>query len=270
MEKEFAIKLPFFEGPFDLLLFFIERDELDIHNIPISQITSEFLEYLKTIEKMNLEVASEFILVASTLMHIKAKMLLPKPELDAAGNEIDPREELVKRLLEYKQFKEVSEHIKQLEATRMQMLPRGNVMTEIKNYERASHIEEDLEEVDLYKIMKVFTRIMARFDERNLMVVHNVEPFPYTLEEQKIKVKNWISSSTQPLSFIDVMMKCKEKVELIFSFIAILELLQDHLVEIQIGEGFNNFWVTPVNVVLSSDTQLPGNDLLNKHDSENK
>ena len=101
----FEVKIPLFEGPFDLLLFFIERDELDIYDIPISQITDNFLDYLKHLEKMNIEVASEFILVAAKLMRIKAKMLLPRPQLDEEGNEIDPREELVKHLLEYKKSK---------------------------------------------------------------------------------------------------------------------------------------------------------------------
>ena len=102
----YEIKLPQFEGPFDLLLFFIERDELDIYDIPISHITNEFLEFLKSLEELNLEVASEFILVASTLMRIKAKMLLPRADLDETGAEIDPRKDLVDRLIAYKKFKE--------------------------------------------------------------------------------------------------------------------------------------------------------------------
>ena len=106
MEQEsFEIKLPLFEGPFDLLLFFIERDELEINDIPISKITNDFLEYIRSLETLNVEVASEFILVAATLMRIKSKMLLPRPQLDEQGNEIDPREELVKHLLEYKKYK---------------------------------------------------------------------------------------------------------------------------------------------------------------------
>ena len=102
----YNIKLPQFEGPFDLLLFFIERDELDIYDIPIAKITDEFLRYTHQLDDLNIEVASEFILVAATLMRIKAKTLLPRKELDADGNEIDPREELVQRLIEYKQFKD--------------------------------------------------------------------------------------------------------------------------------------------------------------------
>jgi len=101
LEKVFEIKLPQFEGPFDLLLFFIERDEIDIHNIPISNITNDFLKYIQQMSDLNIELASEFILVAATLMRIKAKMLLPRPELDEEGKEIDPRKDLVERLLLY-------------------------------------------------------------------------------------------------------------------------------------------------------------------------
>src|SRR6187549_1441486 len=118
MEKQFEIKLPQFEGPFDLLLFFIERDEIDIHNIPISNIANDFLTYIHQMSELNIEVASEFILVAATLMRIKAKMLLPRPELDEKGQEIDPRQDLIQRLLLYKQYKEACEDFRSLEDER--------------------------------------------------------------------------------------------------------------------------------------------------------
>ena len=116
--ETFEIKLPQFEGPFDLLMFFIERDELDIYDIPISRITSDFLDYLRQMNQLNIEVASEFILVAATLMRIKAKMLLPRKELDEFGNEIDPRKELVDRLVEYKRYKDVLEDLSRMEDER--------------------------------------------------------------------------------------------------------------------------------------------------------
>ena len=105
--ETYQIKLDQFEGPFDLLLFFIERDELDIYNIPITKITNDFLEHIHHSEKLNIELSSEFILFISTLMRIKAKMLLPRKELDAQGNEIDPRMELVDKILEYKNSKKL-------------------------------------------------------------------------------------------------------------------------------------------------------------------
>ena len=115
MSRSYTIKLPQFEGPFDLLLFFIERDELDINNIPIAKITEDFLDYIRQMEAMNIDLASEFILVAATLCRIKAKMLIPRKPVDEEGNEIDPREELVARLLEYKKYKSVLEEMREME-----------------------------------------------------------------------------------------------------------------------------------------------------------
>ena len=106
----YKIKLDHFEGPLDLLLFFIKRDELNIYDIPIAKITKEFLEYVNLIKLLDLEVAGDFILMASTLMHIKVRMLLPR-EVDERGEEIDPRADLIKALLEYKKYKEVAEDL---------------------------------------------------------------------------------------------------------------------------------------------------------------
>src|SRR5580765_7936312 len=127
----YQIKLAQFEGPFDLLLFFIERDELDIYNIPITKITNEFLDFIHKQQSVNIELSSEFILFISTLMRIKAKMLLPRKEVDAEGNEIDPREELVNKILEYKRFKEASAQMAEMEALRMLMIKRGNIQKEL-------------------------------------------------------------------------------------------------------------------------------------------
>ena len=127
----YKIKLPQFEGPFDLLLFFIERDELDIYNIPITNIIKDFLDYIHSEENVNIELSSEFILFVSTLMRIKAKMLLPRKELDEQGNEIDPRQELIDKILEYKKFKEASAQMADMEAMRMLMVKRGNLQKEL-------------------------------------------------------------------------------------------------------------------------------------------
>lgn len=110
---QYVVSLPNFEGPLDLLLFFIKRDELDIYDIPIAQITEEFLVYTHALQMLDLEQAGEFIVMAATLMQIKAKMLLPKPErVSDEEEEEDPRAELVRRLLEYKQYKEIAEQLR--------------------------------------------------------------------------------------------------------------------------------------------------------------
>ena len=132
----YQIKLPDFEGPFDLLLFFIERDELDIYDIPIAKITNDFLLYIKELKSLNIDVASEFILVAASLMKIKARMLLPRRELDEEGNEIDPRQELVQKLVEYKRFKAVIVELREAEEKMNRVLPRGYAQKELSKLSR--------------------------------------------------------------------------------------------------------------------------------------
>src|ERR1700712_1322759 len=132
-QPSYHIKLQQFEGPFDLLLFFIERDELDIYNIPITKIINDFLDFIHSKDTLNIELSSEFILFVSTLMRIKAKMLLPRKELDEQGNEIDPRQELIDKVLEYRRFKEASAHLQELEGSRMLFVKRGNLHKELSH-----------------------------------------------------------------------------------------------------------------------------------------
>src|SRR6195952_4976535 len=132
-QPSYHIKLQQFEGPFDLLLFFIERDELDIYNIPITRITNDFLAYIHSQEFLNIELSSEFILFVSTLMRIKARLLLPRKEIDAQGNEIDPRQELIDKILEYKRFKEAAAQMAEMEAFRMLLTKRGNLQKELNS-----------------------------------------------------------------------------------------------------------------------------------------
>ena len=151
----YQIKLPQFEGPFDLLLFFIERDELDIYNIPITKIINDFLTYIHSQESLNIELSSEFILFISTLMRIKAKMLLPRKELDAQGNEIDPRQELIDKILEYKRYKEASVKMAELEAERMLMIRRGNIQKELSQIGEEASEGTEVQTITLFKLMKV-------------------------------------------------------------------------------------------------------------------
>jgi len=238
----FEIKLPLFEGPFDLLLFFIERDELDIYDIPISEITNDFLEYLKKLEHLNMEVASEFILVAATLMRIKAKMLLPRPQLDEEGNEIDPRDELVKHLLEYKKYKSVIGQLNVLEGDRMAQFTRGNIALELQSLVKGTDVEAEMQDLDLYKLLKVFQKTLQRFEEEQNKPVHKVIPYPYTIIGQKKELLG-ILKSKKKVSFVDLIKTNKNRIVIVFNFLAILELIQSQEIEIIIGEGFNNFWI---------------------------
>lgn len=191
----YKIHLPQFEGPFDLLLFFIERDELDIYDIPIARITNEFLRYTHQLEELDIEVASEFILVAATLMRIKAKTLLPRRELDEEGNEIDPREELVQRLIEYKQYKEVTESLREMEADRLLRSKRGNTQKEVKQIAEYFSTEAELENLELYQIMKAFKRVMSRMEERESRPVHTVVKYHFSIKNQKAYLLQSLSKS---------------------------------------------------------------------------
>src|SRR6201986_2270863 len=162
----YQIKLPQFEGPFDLLLFFIERDELDIYNIPIHSIIKDFLDYIHGEESLNIELSSEFILFVSTLMRIKAKMLLPRKELDAQGNEIDPRQELIDKILEYKKYKEAAAQMAEMEAVRMLMVKRGNLHRELSGIGEEAGEGTEIQAITLFKLMKSFEKVMQRLHDR--------------------------------------------------------------------------------------------------------
>ncbi|MFK7799846.1 MAG: ScpA family protein [Aureispira sp.] len=236
----YQIKLPEFEGPFDLLLFFIERDELDIYDIPIASITNDFLGYLKQLEVLNLDSASEFILVASTLMRIKAKMLLPRKELDEEGNAIDPRAELVERLLEYRRYKAVLDELRQLEQDRAARQQRGNVLQELQQAATQALADAELENLTLYKILKAYEQVMANFEFRNEKTSHTIVKVHYTLEERREYLLQCLGRS-DGLQFVQIFETCENRLHAIFTFLAILDLMQQEQIIFVGGTGFNNF-----------------------------
>ncbi|MDH4090157.1 MAG: segregation/condensation protein A [Cyclobacteriaceae bacterium] len=241
-QETFEVKLPLFEGPFDLLLFFIERDELDIYDIPIATITNDFLEYIRQMEQLNIEVASEFILVAATLMRIKSKMLLPRPQLDDQGNEIDPREELVRHLLEYKKYKSVIDNFHKLEEVELMKEKRGNLMKELRVLAETTNVEAELQDVTIFKLMTIFEKILKRQEAEKNKPVHQVIQFPYTVEEQKNYLREELTRRPR-LSFTELIESYPTRIGVIFNFLAILEMLALQELTIQIGEGFSNFWI---------------------------
>lgn len=239
----YIIKMPQFEGPFDLLLFFIERDELNIHDIPIYKITNDFLDYIHHMERLNIEVASEFILVAATLMRIKAKMLLPRKDLDEQGNEIDHREELVQQLLEYKRFKEVVEVIKVLESKRSMRFSRGSQKHEVDALIQILADEAELETVTLFKLLKAFQRSMDKYKNRTVKVEHKVVQFKYTIEEEREKLTQLVRFRSK-VSFDEIFTNCESRIQAIFTFLGMLELVQQQVMTLVLGDGYNNFWLT--------------------------
>jgi len=240
----FTIKLPVFEGPFDLLLFFIERDELDIYNIPIAKITDDFLDYMHHMESMNIDLASEFIVVAATLMRIKAKMLLPRKPLDEEGNEIDPRHELVERLLEYKRYKSVLDDLRRLEEVRAFMNPRGYAAAEMRKLAEHALADAEMESVTLYKLLRAFERLLGRYeDEQKSKRVHTVYNFNYTIQEQRSYLVSKLKKG-EKTAFESLFLTLENRIHAIVTFLALLELLNEQAVGLIQGEGVNNFWLT--------------------------
>jgi len=238
--ESYQIKLPQFEGPFDLLLFFIERDELDIYNIPITRIINDFLEYIHGQESLNIELSSEFILFVSTLMRIKARLLLPRKELNAEGQEIDPRQELVDKLLEYKRYREASLQLAEMEALRMMMLKRGNLQRELSGIGEDAGEGTEIQTITVFKLMKVFEKVMQRLYERNNKPVHTVVPYNYTMEDTRKSLLD-LASRERAVSFERIFEECYDRIHAIFLFLSMLELVQLKHMSILVGEGRNNF-----------------------------
>jgi segregation and condensation protein A len=242
-EDSFEIKLPQFEGPFDLLLFFIERDELDIHDIPIARIADDFLNYIHQMTSLNMELASEFIFVAATLMRIKAKMLLPRYAAEEEGSELDPKAELIRKLIEYKKFKLICEELRPMEEERLKQEKRGNITFDLQQVEKAVVPGEELSELTLYKLMIVYDRVTKRYLNRTEEVTHTVMQYPYTIESQKRAINDLLMINKK-LDFKSIAGNSENKVHFVYNFLAVLEMLQQELINIQIGLGYNNFWIS--------------------------
>jgi len=233
----YKVKLTQFEGPLDLLLFFIKRDELNIYDIPIARLTKEFLEYVNLIKILDLEVAGDFILMASTLMHIKVRMLLPR-EIDEKGEEIDPRADLVKALLEYKRYKEMSEELSYFESNQRKRKYRGNFSADIK--EAPNEYDILLKNVSIYDLAKAFKFAIEQVKEEP---VHQIKKLNVSIEEQITFIIEKLKEFPE-LHFLQLIESLKEKIRIIVTFIALLELVKVGRIGIQATPLYNDFIIT--------------------------
>ena len=241
--ESYTIKIQQFEGPFDLLLFFIERDELDINDIPIAKITNDFLNYIRHLESLDIDIASEFILVAATLMRIKAKMLIPRKELDDEGNEIDPREELAQKLIEYKKYKSILEEMSVLEENRHFRHIRGNATAELRHIAEKALVDIELESLNLYKLLQTFQQLMKKYEDEQNKPKHQIVKFDYSIEDQQQYILKKIPKGKK-IAFEKIFLTLENRTHAIVTFIALLELLNLQTIELIQGEGINNFWLS--------------------------
>jgi len=235
----FRISLEEFEGPLDLLLFFIKRDELDIYNIPVSRITRDFIDYIHAMQSLNLEVAAEFIYMASLLMSIKARMLLPREEPeDGDASEFDPRTELVERLLEYKRIKEGAEGMRSFEETRAAMFPRGAV--ESLDPEVIDELDEPVNRPTLYQLIMTYKSIL---DNMPKVKVQNVQEAPVTIDEQVGLILSRLDERVQ-ISFRGVLEGVHDRLVLVVTFLAVLELCRGQQIVVIVKDGYDDFWMS--------------------------
>jgi segregation and condensation protein A len=236
----YKIKLPQFEGPFDLLLFFIERDELDIYDIPIHSLIKDFTDYIHKMESVNIELASEFILFVAILMRIKARMLLPRKEVDEQGNEIDPRQELVEKLLEYRKYKQAALELASKEAERLLQAKRGNIRQDLALVGEVSSEGTEVQTLTLFKLMNAFEKVLVRMKERRDKPQHVVFRYNYTTEGSRAFVLD-LTERERTVSFENLFGHSQDRVHAIFLFLSVLELIQQKFLRIMVGEGKNNF-----------------------------
>ncbi|MFQ5825396.1 MAG: segregation and condensation protein A [bacterium] len=233
----YRVQIQNFEGPLDLLLFLIKRNEVDIYDIPIAEITKQYLAYLEIIELLDLENAGDFVLLTATLIRIKAQMLLPKPVLEDEEVE-DPRTELVQRLLEYQRYKEVALNLADIEQKQ-----RGYFQRNFFDYEFENNFnnekEKPLHEVSFFDLMSVFVEIMKKVPPKSH---YTVEHIVVTIDEQSEFILAYLDKREQTL-FTELFTEIKERIIMIVTFVALLELVKNKRVQISQSKPFAEIWI---------------------------
>ena len=227
------VKLQVFEGPLDLLLHLIDKNKIDIYDIPIVEITNQYMEYIKAMEKEDLNVMSEFLVMAATLLDIKCKMLLPK-EVNEDGEEEDPRQELVEQLLEYKMYKYMSYELKdrELESERV-MYKTPTIPQEVMEYEQPVNLDELLEDLTLQKL--IFKDVMKRQVDKIDPVrskFGKIEKEEVTVSDKLVFVTDY-AREHKKFSFRTLLTKQSSKTQIVVTFLALLQLMKEGVLYIE-------------------------------------
>ncbi len=234
----YAIKLDIFEGPLDLLLYLIKKNEIDIYNIPIALITEQYLSYLKMIKALNLDLAGEYLVMASTLIHIKSRLLLPPPE-EPEEEEEDPRAELVRQLLEHKTFKEIAENLVNRPLLERDVFTRAAALPE--ELEKPVSDEEELIEASVFELIEAFHRIISQLDKKELMEI----------DLEKLSLTDIINevmetlTVTKSLTFDDLLKEKRDRRHIIYTFLALLELIKLRMIKAYQTSNFGVIRIFP-------------------------
>ena len=240
----YNIQLEKFEGPLDLLLYFIRRDELDIYDIPISKITEDFIETINEWKRLNMLIAGEFIVMASTLMRIKARMMIPRVELDEDGEIIDPRTELMQQLIDYKRFRSAADLLNNMAEERSQYYSRKLDM-KIKD-DGDENLDSFFKDVSLFDLAKLFKNAM---DSRPVLSPFELNKEPIKLEKQKELILGYFDGDGK-LSFNNLLGILKSRMEVIVTFLAILDLVKEGTCTVHQENVFSDIHL--VNLTLQS------------------
>jgi segregation and condensation protein A len=236
----YAIKLDIFEGPLDLLLYLIKKNEIDIYNIPVALITEQYLQYLKIIKSLNLDLAGEYLVMASTLIHIKSRMLLPVPEEPSEeGAEEDPRAELIKQLLEYQSFKEAAADLGKRPLLERDVFTRSAPITD--EVDKSAENDDELMEVSIFELIEAFHRLVSRIDKKDLLEI-DMEKMSITdiindVMERLTREKN--------LTFEELLGERIDRRRIIYTFLAILELIKLKMVKAYQTSAFGVIRIFP-------------------------
>ena len=240
VKSDYAIKLDVFEGPLDLLLYLIKKNEIDIYNIPIALITQQYLDYLNIIKSLNLDLAGEYLVMASTLIHIKSRLLLPVPEEPSEEDqEDDPRAELVKQLLEYQAFKEAATNLSQRPILERDVFKRSAVLPEEKQLRSAG--DDELIEVSIFELIEALHAVVSRLDKKELMEI-DLEKLSLTeiindVMERLIREKS--------LTFEELLGEKKDRRRIVYTFLAMLELIKLKMVKAYQTAAFGAIRIFP-------------------------
>jgi segregation and condensation protein A len=234
---DYKVHLEVFEGPLDLLLYLVKKAEVDIYHIPIVQITDQYLKYLELMKMLDLEIAGEFLWMASNLIYIKSKTLLPLEERqeDEDDEELDPKTELIRQLIEYKKFKEVAENLEKMEETRRLYFPREALMSN-----EISEPSLDLGSISLFDLLNAFSEVLQKVQVReDLRKIFQEE----VSVDEKIEFIEKMISHTESFQFQELFAKASSRMEVIATFLALLELIRLKKIKVYQQESFGNILI---------------------------
>ncbi|WP_026494416.1 segregation and condensation protein A [Butyrivibrio sp. WCD3002] len=240
------VKLQAFEGPLDLLLHLIDKNKIDIYDIPIAVITEQYMEYIRAMQKDDMEVTSEFLVMAATLVDIKCKMLLPK-EVNEEGEEEDPRAELVEKLLEYKMYKFMADELRerQMDAD-THLYRKRNIPDEVMSYEEPLDYEQLIGDANLAKLNSIFQALLKRQEDKVDPIrskFGKIEKEAVDIDQKTEYVKNFIREHNR-FSFRALLEKQHSKVEIIVTFMVILEAMKTGELTIEQEETFGEIMIS--------------------------